>query len=155
MAYRDPALQVTVVDDAPRLAQCQSTYASIDLLNRWTAIEDDYRTWSTPLGEFDLVVLPEVLQLEQDIDAVILLGRAADALRVGGQVVIFETLHEEDGPAGSLATHALEIALAAGGQQRSASQIQRLLRGAGFGEAQWGWLTASEQGLGLIIASKE
>lgn len=155
MAFRDPGLQVTVVDDAPRLAQCHATYKSIDLLNRWTSIEDDYRTWSTPLGEFDLVILPEVLQLEQDIDAIILLGRAADALRVGGQVVVFETLHESDGPGVSLATQGLEIALAAGGQQRSAGQVQQLLRGAGFGEAQWGWLTASEQGMGLVVASKE
>jgi 2-polyprenyl-3-methyl-5-hydroxy-6-metoxy-1,4-benzoquinol methylase len=155
MAYRDPALQVTVVDDAARLAQCHATYASIDLLSRWTAVEDDYRTWSTPLGEFDLVILPEVLQLEQDIDAVILLGRAADALRVGGQVVVFETLNEADGPAVTLATQALEISLATGGRQRSAAQMQQLLRGAGFGEAQWGWLTASTHGMGLVIASKE
>ncbi len=65
MAYRDPTLHVTVVDSAARLAQCQATYASIEMLDRWTAIEDDYRTWSTPLGEFDLVILPEVVQLEQ------------------------------------------------------------------------------------------
>jgi hypothetical protein len=95
------------------------------------------------------------LQLEQDIDAVILLGRAADALRVGGQVAIFETLHESDGPALTLATHALELAVATGGRQRSAGEIQRLLRGAGFGEGQWGWLTASSHGIGLVIATKE
>lgn len=155
MAYRDATLQVTSVDDAHWLAQCHATYSSIDLLDRWRPIEDDYRTWSTPLGEFDLVVLPEVLQLEQDIDAVILLGRAADALRVGGQVAIFETLHENDGPALALATQALEIAVATGGRQRSAGEIERLLRGAGFVDAQWGWLTASSHGMGLVIATKQ
>ncbi|MGN6135355.1 MAG: methyltransferase [Aureliella sp.] len=155
MAYRDPTLHVTSVDDAARLAQCRATYASVELLERWTPIEDDYRTWSTPLGEFDLVILPEVLQLEQDVDAVILLGRAADALRTGGQVAIFDTLRESDGPTLTLATQALELAVATGGQQRSAAEIQRLLRGAGFGDAQWGWLTASSHGIGLIIASKE
>lgn len=154
MAYRDPTLRVTSVDDGARLAQCHATYASIEILDRWTPIQDDYRTWSTPLGEFDLTVLPEVLQLEQDVDAIILLGRAADALRPGGQVVILETLNEADGPAMTLATQALEIAVATGGQQRSASQIQSLLRGAGFGEAQWGWLTASSHGIGLIVANK-
>jgi 2-polyprenyl-3-methyl-5-hydroxy-6-metoxy-1,4-benzoquinol methylase len=154
MAYRDPKLHVTIVDTAARLAQCRATFASIDLLERWTPIEDDYRTWSTPLGEFDLVILPEVLQLEDDADAVILLGRSADALRVGGQVVIFETLDEADGPVIPLATQALEIAVAARGRQRSASEIQRLLRGAGFGEAQWGWLTASSCGMGLVMATK-
>jgi 2-polyprenyl-3-methyl-5-hydroxy-6-metoxy-1,4-benzoquinol methylase len=154
MAYRDPKLQVTVVDTAQMLAQCEATYASIDLLQRWTAIEDDYRSWSTPLGQFDLVILPEVLQLEQDADAVILLGRAADALRAGGQVVILETLRESDGPAVALATQALEVAVATGGRQRSAREIQRLLRGAGFGDAQWGWLTASTHGIALVVAPK-
>jgi 2-polyprenyl-3-methyl-5-hydroxy-6-metoxy-1,4-benzoquinol methylase len=154
MAYRDPQMHVTVVDTAARLAQCQATFASIDLLDRWTPIEDDYRTWSTPLDEFDLVILPEVLQLEDDAAAVILLGRSADALREGGQVVIVETLREADGPSVPLATQALEIAVAARGRQRSASEIQQLLRGAGFGEGKWGWLTASSSGLGLITATK-
>lgn len=154
MAYRDPEMHVTVVDTAARLAQCHATFASVDLLDRWTPIEDDYRTWSTPLEEFDLVILPEVLQLEEDPGAVILLGRSADALREGGQVVIFETLRESDGPNLTLATQALEIAVAARGRQRSASEIQQLLRGAGFGEGQWGWLTASSLGLGLVTAPK-
>lgn len=154
MAYRDPKLQVTVVDSAQMLAQCRATYASVDLLHRWTAIEDDYRSWSTQLGQFDLVILPEVLQLEQDADAVILLGRAADALRAGGQVVVLETLRESDGPLVTLATQSLEIAIATGGRQRSAREIQQLLRGAGFGDAQWGWLTASTHGIGLIVAAK-
>ncbi len=30
------------------LAQCEATYASIDLLDRATLIADDYRTWSPP-----------------------------------------------------------------------------------------------------------
>lgn len=154
MAYRDPKLQVTVVDTREMLAQCKATYASIDLLQRWTAITDDYRSWPTPLGQFDLVILPEVLQLEQDADAVILLGRAADALRAGGQVVILETLRENDGPSVALATQALEIAVATGGRQRSAREIQQLLRGAGFGDLQWGWLTASTHGIALIVAPK-
>ncbi len=81
MIYRDPGARLTAVDHAPMLAHCQATFASVELLDRVTMIEDDYRTWSTPLGEFDLVILPEIVQLEQDPSAVILLGRAADALR--------------------------------------------------------------------------
>jgi hypothetical protein len=101
------------------------------------------------------VIIPEVLQLESDAEAVILLGRAADALREGGEVAIFETLNEHDGPAIALATHALELSVATPrGQQRSAAEIQQLLRGAGFEDAQWGWLTASSQGLGLVLARK-
>ncbi|MCC6510339.1 MAG: methyltransferase domain-containing protein [Pirellulaceae bacterium] len=153
MAYRDSDLRVTVVDRAAMLDQCRATYASIDLMDRVTLIEDDYRTWSPPLAQFDLVVLPEVVQLEQDPAAVILLGRAADALRATGQLVILETLREDDGPALPLAIQGLELAVATSGRQRSAAELQRLLIGAGFGLAQWGWLTASSHGIGLVVAS--
>ncbi len=154
MIYRDPAARLTIVDHPQMLEHCRATFASIDLLDRVTMIADDYRTWSTPLGEFDLVLLPQVLQLEQEPSAVILLGRAADALRVGGRAVILETLREPDGPALPLAAQGLEIALATGGRQRSAAEIQRLLIGAGFGDGQWGWLNASPHGIGLVIADK-
>jgi 2-polyprenyl-3-methyl-5-hydroxy-6-metoxy-1,4-benzoquinol methylase len=155
MAYRDPTLRVTVVDNGLFLHQCRQTYHSIDVQSRLETVEADYRTWDVPLGEFDLVIIPEVLQLESDAEAVILLGRAADALREGGEVAIFETLNEHDGPAIALATHALELSVATPrGQQRSAAEIQQLLRGAGFEDAQWGWLTASSQGLGLVLARK-
>ncbi len=154
MIFRDAETRLTVVDEGEMLAQCQATFASVELLDRVTMIEDDYRTWSTPLGHFDLVILPEVVQLEPEETAVILLGRAADALRVGGRAVIVETLREPDGPSLPLATQALEVSLATGGRQRSAAEIQRLLIGAGFGEGQWGWLDASPHGIGLVIADK-
>jgi hypothetical protein len=48
----------------------------------------------------------------------------------------------------------VRVALATGGRQRSAAEMQRLLIGAGFGDAQWGWLDASPHGIGLIIADK-
>ncbi len=155
MAYRDERLQVTTVDQPALIRHCRDTYASIELLDRWTAIEDDYRTWPTPLGQYDLVILPEVLQLEPDASAVVLLGRAADALRPGGQVVILETLNDVEGPSVALATQALEIAVACGGRQRTPAEVQRLLRGAGFGDAQWGWLTASPHGIGLVVATRQ
>lgn len=155
MAYRDPEMHVTLVDSMPMLDQCHATFSSIELLDRCALIEDDYRTWSTPLAEFDLVVLPEVVQLEQDAAAVVLLGRAVDALKPNGQLVIMETLREADGPALALATQGLEVAVATGGRQRSASELQALIRGAGLGAAQWGWLTASTHGIGLIVATKD
>ncbi len=56
---------------------------------------------------------------------------------------IARTLREPDGPDLPLATQALEVAIATGGRQRSAAELQRLLIGAGFGDGRWGWLDAS------------
>ena len=155
ICYRDGRSTVTLVDDASSLALARQTYSAVEIEDRVTWVEADYRTWDMPLGEFDLVLLPEVLQLEGDADAVVLLGRAMDALKVGGEVVVLEPLLEPDGPELAIAAHALEIGLGTvAGKLRTASQVQQLMRGAGFGEAQWGWLTATTHGCSLIIAQR-
>ena len=110
MAYRDPTMHVTAVDTAGYANQIKTTFESVELLDRLTVVEADYRSWDVPLGAFDMVILPEVLQLESDADGVTLLGRAADALRPGGEVVIFERLNETDGPALAIAATSLEVA---------------------------------------------
>ncbi len=154
MAYRDPTMRVTLVDDEKNLRIAKETFASIDLNERATHIEGDYRQWDVPLASYDMVLLPENLQLENDADAVVLLGRSWDALKEGGELVILEPLLEVDGPTLSIRAQSFELAIACGGTIRSVSLIQRLLTGAGFGDAQWGWLTTDHQGLGVIVAKK-
>ncbi len=155
ICYRDSTTSVTFVDDASSIALARQTYSAVEIEDRVTWVEADYRSWDAPLGSYDMVLLPEVLQLESDSDGVILLGRALDALRAGGEVVILEPLLEPDGPELAIAAHALEIGLGTmAGRLRTASQVQQLLRGAGFGEAQWGWLTATTQGCSLVIAQR-
>lgn len=154
MAYRDPTLTAVIVDDRESLDLAEKTFASIDVSGRIESIEADYTHWDVPLQGFDLVLLGEVLQLEDDHGAIMLLGRSADSLRPHGELVLLEPLWEQDGPQLPLAIHSLELATSCQGKMRTTLQLQGLLRGAGFGEAQWGWLTASHQGLGLVLASK-
>lgn len=154
MAYRDPDMKVTLVDSESNLRLAMETYQSIEIDSRAQWIADDYRRWDVPLERYDLVLLPEVVQLEQDSDAVILLGRACDGLRVGGEVIVVEPLLEQDGPLLSIRSYAFELGLACDGVNRSAASHQQLMRGAGFADAQWGWLTDDDHGLGIIVAKK-
>jgi hypothetical protein len=155
MAYQDPGTQVVSVDNTDCMAMTVETYKSIELTARHTAIVDDYRTYDVELGQYDMVILPDLVEIENDADAVTLLGRSADAVPVGGEVVLIEQLTDEGGPPISITQRNLELALATqAGKLRHSAEIQQLLYGAGFGDAKWGWLTESGIGLALIVATK-
>ncbi len=68
--------------------------------------------------------------------------------------MVLEPILDDEHPSMARAALTWEVAIACGGRIRSASEIQRLMKGAGFGEAQWGLLSAENQSLGLVIAQK-
>ena len=155
LSYRCPALRVTSIDQAELLKLARSTYESIGIEDRWESIEADYRNVELPLGKADIVLLPMVVQLHADPTAVILLGRACDALVEGGMVVIIESLDESEAPLIQNVLESLTLALeGCEGHLRSSVQMQRLLTGAGFGDAQWGLLDRGPKCIGLVIAQK-
>ncbi len=155
IAFMDENLEITSVDSSEFLAISRTTFESVELGERRTEIESNYRGYDPELASYDVVLFAEGLQLEDDASAVVLLGRCADALRVGGEIIIIEPLMETgDGQDVSVAAHALEVAMSTPGRTRSAVQIQQLLTGAGFQTARWATLTADDQGLGLVIAKR-
>ena len=156
LAYRCPAIRVTSFDREGMLKLARSTYESIGMEDRWTASDADYRRVDLPLGGADVVLLPMVVQLHADPTAVILLGRACDALVDGGTVVIMESLDEPESPSIQNTLESLTLALeGCEGHIRSSVEMQRLLTGAGFGDAQWGLLDRGPRCIGLVIAQKK
>jgi ubiquinone/menaquinone biosynthesis C-methylase UbiE len=155
IAFMDENLEITSVDSQEFLARSRGTYQSVELEQRRTEIETNYRAFTAELESFDVVLFAEGLQLEDDASAVVILGRCADSLRVGGEIIIIEPLMETgEGQDVAVAAHALEIAMSTPGCTRSAIQIQQLLTGAGFETARWATLTADDQGLGIVIAKR-
>ncbi len=155
LSYRYPALRVTSIDQTAMLKLARSTYESIGIEDRWEGVEADYRNVDLALGKADIVLLPMVVQLHADPTAVILLGRACDALVEGGMVVIIESLDEFEAPLMQNVLESLTLALeGCEGLLRSSVQMQRLLTGAGFGDAQWGLLDRGPKCIGLVIAQK-
>ncbi len=156
LAYRCPSMRVTSFDREDMLKLARSTYESIGIEDRWTASGADYRSVDLPLGEADVVLLPMVVQLHADPTAVILLGRACDALMDGGTIVIIESLDEPESPLIQNALESLTLELeGCEGSIRSSIEMQRLLTGAGFGDAQWGLLDRGPKCIGLVIAQKK
>ena len=155
LAYRIPSLDITSIDVQEMQAQARSTYASIGIENRLSPIEADYRSYDFALGEMDIVLLPMVVRLHADPAAVILLGRACDALKPGGVIAIIESLDEPEIPPLANRLESLTMTLeGCEGAIRSSAELQSLLTGAGFGDAQWGILDRGPQCLGLVIAKK-
>jgi len=155
IAHRFPEVQVASVDVKEMLTQTRTTFESIEIEDRLTAIESDYRSYDVPLAEADAVLLPMVVRLHADPSAVVLLGRACDALKEEGIVIIIEPLDEPEFPDNHHALESLDMKReGCEGTIRSSRQLQLLLTGAGFGEAQWGILERSIPPLGLVIARK-
>jgi hypothetical protein len=107
------------------------------------------------MGEFDLVVLPEVVCLLSDHDACVLLGRACDALKPQGEVLVLEAMAEPTSRALEHAIADLEIRIATQqGRLRTPAELESLLMGAGLEKSQWGPLPASIHGIGMMIAPR-
>lgn len=155
MAFRDPTMRITTIDSAENLCVARETMKSIDSEDRWIAVAADYRKFHLPLGEFDLVLVPEVVQLEDDPAAVTLLGRAADALDVAGEIALIEPFWDERAITVPMSVSALEIAIGApGGRLRSVLELEMFLRGAGFANARWTNLGTAQQEIGVILAKR-
>ena len=78
----------------------------------------------------DVVVFARVLHDWEDEAAAVLLGRARDALRPGGRVVILDALLEPDRPEGGLCD--LHVLAVTGGRDRTLAEIESLFSRVGL-----------------------
>ena len=155
MAHRDPAATIVAVDQLAALQAARTMAESIDLLDRFQGIEGDPRQVSVGTESFDLVVLPQLLSGYSDSDAAIVLAKAAAALRSGGRLVAPD-LYIGPGRAGLTETLGrLSVHLATdGGRVRDLRECQNMFLAAGLGSIQFTYLSASEAGLGMIVAER-
>ena len=155
LAFNDKTLEVTSVDIEPMHARARHTFQAIELMTQRREVVADFRHYEPELAASDFVLLAEGLQLQDDPNAVILLGRCADALRQGGEIIIVEhVLDSGEGQDLSIASQALEVGMASKGKLRTVNEIQQLLTGAGFQSARWAPLNADDQGLAIIVAQR-
>ena len=155
MAHRDGAATIVGVDQAAALQAARTMAESIALSDRFRGIEGDPRTATVGTDAFDLVVLPQLLSGYSDQDAAAVLSKAVAALRPGGRLAAPD-LYVGPGKAGLKETIGrLSVHLAtAGGRVRDLRACQAMFADAGLTAIQFTYLTASEAGLGMIVAQR-
>ncbi|MDX3117006.1 MULTISPECIES: methyltransferase [Streptomyces] len=112
----------------------------------------DFRT--DPLPEADVLIFGHVLHDWDDATRALLVGRAHDAVRPGGALLIYEELLDDDrrGPARSLLMSLNMRLVRSGGSEYTAAESRVWLEAAGFTDITVEELTATER---LIVARKK
>ncbi len=154
IAHRDAESTVVAIDQASCLKAARQTADSIELGDRFRTIESEATLATVADDSFDLVVLAQQLSLVSDEQARGLIKKSALALRAGGRLVIPD-LYIGPGTIGlGEAIGRLQVRLGTpDGRVRDLRECQQMLVDAGFSDIQFTYLAASEQGLGMLVAT--
>jgi acetylserotonin N-methyltransferase len=127
-----PLLECVVADLAEVCALTREYVAAAGLSARVSTLAADFFTDPLP-GEFDAVLLSQILHDWSPGRGALLLERARAALRPGGLVLVHEKLVDDDG-LGPLANALVDLDMLVWteGQQYSPSGLRALLEAAGF-----------------------
>lgn len=131
LARAFPKLHCTILEIAPVLPHIEERAQEEGLSEQISALEGDLFADTWP-GDFDAVLLSQILHDWSDEEAVRLVRRAFQALAPGGTLLIHEKLVTQDG--GPLANGLvnLDMLVWTEGRQWSANELELLLKDAGF-----------------------
>jgi precorrin-6B methylase 2 len=112
MCARSPKAKVYALDLPDVLPAFLHRAASLGLADRVHTIVGDYHSTELCAESFDRIILANVLHLEPPPDAAALIARAANALKSGGELVVIDSLAEDDpSRAPARAIYALHLAM--------------------------------------------
>jgi ubiquinone/menaquinone biosynthesis C-methylase UbiE len=160
LAKRLPQARVTGLDLPGVLAQFRARAATFGLTDRVATIAGDMHTAPIPSGQWDLVIIANVLRLEPVAAAQSLIARGVDALRPGGSLLIVDAL-----AAGTIAArrarslYALHLAMRThSARVHTAAEVAEWMKEAGCqspDEIPFDQQSASLASLGAVIARKQ
>lgn len=151
LANAAPALKLTVLDLAPVLDITRAMVDAHGLTGRIDTGVIDYRL--DRFGEdLDLVLMSNVLHQESDMVCLSMLGRARDALRPGGRVVVQGHFVQPDrtGPLFATLHNLSALALWSGGHSRTLEEMAALAERSGFTGITTG--PVGKSGLSMVTA---
>lgn len=157
MAHQDQQATVVAVDTPPVLVAARSTADSIELGDRFQALETDADLLSAelPPDEFDLVLVAQRLSRLDATQATALIDLAMAAVKPGGRVAVIDLFRGPTKPNLTESMEALRLNLGSqGGHIRSLEEIQQLLVDRGLQGVQFAFIAASKANMGLAIGEK-
>lgn len=134
LAAISPRTQVTGLDLPSVLSSFQERARQLGLSERVSLLPGDMSVIELPEGQFELVILANVLRLEPELPAQQLVARAARALRPGGRMLIVDALAGGTPERELLrATYVLNLALRTRrGRVHSAAELTAWMEAAGL-----------------------
>ncbi|MCC9643556.1 methyltransferase domain-containing protein [Rhodopirellula sp. JC740] len=155
MAHRDPQLTVTLIDHLGALESAVATANSIELGNRFEAIEGDPLTRELPDKQFDHVLLAQRLNSYAPEQIQTMLQRAVSATKSGGRVIVIDSFEGPHRPTLAESIEALRIGIETeGGAVPPLKDAEERMKEAGLESIQFTFIAASRMGLGLMTGFK-
>ena len=96
MCARSPSATLLAVDLPAVLPACLERARSLGLSERVEPMPGDYHSIELPAASFDRIILANVLHLESPADAASLVTRAGHALKPAGELVVIDSLADDD-----------------------------------------------------------
>jgi SAM-dependent methyltransferase len=138
----------TVLQANPRATATQADWPHInaeavqslgDLSRRFARIDGDFHASDFGTDRYDVAVLSNIIHQESFDSNVEILTRLARALKAGGRIIISDWIVDDDrgGPAGSLFFNITMLLLSPEGKSYSRGEVARMLKLAGFGDAEF------------------
>lgn len=136
MCARSPSAKLFALDLPAVLPACLERARSLGLAERVEQIAGDYHSIELPAASFDRIILANVLHLESPADAASLITRAADALKPAGELVVIDSLADDDPIlAPARAIYALHLAMRTHqGRVHPRTEISRWARAASLSD---------------------
>ena len=155
-AQKDSGTRVTALDWPAVLMIAEASARDMGLADRFAPLPGNYHEVEIPAGEFDMAVVANVTHIETHDGNGALFGKLYNALKPGGEIVVFDVMpgQEEGSVAGAL--YALGLTLRTEkGRVYTCGELESLLRATGFVGAGFDPIRVPPYTMGMIIARKE
>ncbi|MBH57781.1 MAG: hypothetical protein CMJ82_11410 [Planctomycetaceae bacterium] len=155
VAHVDPESRITFLDKEDPVRTAVETAESIGMEGRITAIHSDPLAAQLPTGDFNLVIVANILHLLTSEEQKGLLLSAAERLQSGGKLVVVDVFPGQDAGDVSRALFALDLELhVPSGKLVDPIELKSMIEEAGLQPPRYSHLNEVPHIYGIMVAQK-
>jgi hypothetical protein len=154
-AHRDPSCRITIADTAAGIAEAQKMLEGIGLPHQLAWRVWDYREPPESVPEFDLLIVPHLLNRIPRENAPEWIARWSSVVKPAGEIAIIDWFHGQAAGATTMVLWELEWACRnRGAELHSPPTIRGWMLDSGLSEIQFAFLPAPPHCWGLMLGHK-
>lgn len=155
IAFREPAVHITAIDNEAAVVAARSMAASVGLNDRFQATVGDMDSTPLPANTYDMILIAQRLHAYYDKQIEQILASCLASLKAGGRMVVIDLFRGPHRPTLSESLEALRLRVqSAAGEVPELRNAEQRFQDAGFEKVQFTYIAASRVGLGMMIGTK-
>ncbi|MCM2373143.1 methyltransferase domain-containing protein [Aporhodopirellula aestuarii] len=155
MAFREPAMRVTAIDNQAALAAATTTATSIGLSERFETRVGDVPGVTLPDATYDMIVIAQRLHAFPASLVRQMLDTTFASLKTGGRLIVIDSFRGPHQPMLAESLEALRMEIQTDkGEIPELPVAEQRMKDAGYENIQFTFIAASRTGLGMMIGTK-